>query len=147
MNATWSCPKCRRRFTRRNQRHACGTGDRLEVLRGRPESLVALYGSLEAFARTLGPVEFVSRERYVLFRSSRIFADLVVMADALRVAVHLDRRVSDPIFFKVGTDRKRVTHVARLRDETGLAALKPYIREAYVLSVSSPPAGSGGGRR
>ena len=116
MNSMWSCPKCRRRFTRKNQRHACGTGNRLEVLRGRPDSLVALYFSLESFARTLGPVEFVARDRYVLLRSRRIFADVVVMTDALRVAVHLRRRVADPIFFKIGADRKHVSHVASLRD-------------------------------
>jgi len=140
MSATWSCPKCNRGFTRKNQRHACGTGNQLEVLRGRPESLVALYYSLESFARTLGPVEFVARDRYVLFRSSRIFADLVVMKDALRVVVHLSRRVEDPIFFKIGADRKHVSHVTMLRDETGLSTLKPYLREAYQFSISSPSA-------
>ena len=138
MTATWSCPKCKRGFTRKKQRHACGTGSRLEVLRGRPASLVALYYSLESFAKTLGPVEFVARDRYVLLRSSRIFADLVVMTDALRVAVHLGRRVADPIFFRIGVDRKRVSHVAKLRDEASLSALKPYLREAYEFSISSP---------
>ena len=140
MNSMWSCPKCRRRFTRKNQRHACGTGNRLEVLRGRPDSLVALYSSLESFARTLGPVEFVARDRYVLLRSRRIFADVVVMTDALRVAVHLRRRVADPIFVKIGADRKHVSHVARLQDETSLSTLKPYLREAYEFSISSPSA-------
>jgi hypothetical protein len=112
----------------------------LEVLRGRPDSLVALYYSLEAFAKTFGPVEIVARDRYVLLRSSRIFADLVVMTDALRVVVHLRRWVADPIFVKIGMDRKRVSHVARLRDEAGLSALKPYLREAYECSVSAPSA-------
>jgi hypothetical protein len=140
MSTMWSCPKCKRGFTRKNQRHACGTGNRLEVLRGRPDSLVALYSSLESFAKTLGPVEFVARDRYVLFRSSRIFADLVVMTDALRVAVHLGRRVADPIFFKIGADRKRVSHVAKLRDETSLSTLKPYLREAYAFSIAAPSA-------
>jgi predicted transport protein len=140
MSTMWSCPKCKRGFTRKNQRHACGTGNRLEVLRGRPDSLVALYSSLESFAKTLGPVEIVARDRYVLFRSGRIFADLVVMTDALRVAVHLSRRVADPIFFKIGADRKRVSHVAKLRDETSLSTLKPYLREAYEFSISSPSA-------
>lgn len=136
MVATWICPKCRRRFTRKNQRHACGTGNRWDVLRGRPDSLVVLYASLESFARTLGPIEFVTRDRYVLLRSTRIFADLVIMKDALRVAVHLGRRVKDPIFFKIGSDRKHVSHVAKLRDEKGLSTLKPYLREAYEFSVS-----------
>jgi hypothetical protein len=140
MCAMWSCPKCSRSFTRKNQRHACGAGNRLDVLRGRPESLAALYYSLESFARTLGPVEFVARDRYVLFRSSRIFADLTVMTDALRVVVHLNRRVEDPIFFKVGVDRKHVSHVAMLRVVAGFAALKPYLREAYEFSISSQSA-------
>jgi predicted transport protein len=140
MSTMWSCPKCKRRFTRKNQRHVCGTGNRLEVLRGRPDSLVALYSSLESFAKTLGPLEIVARDRYVLFRSDRIFADLVVMTDALRVAVHLSRRVADPIFFKIGADRKRVSHVAMLRDEASLSTLKPYVREVYEFSISSPSA-------
>jgi hypothetical protein len=135
MNATWNCPKCQRRFTRKNQKHACGTGNRSEVLRGRSDALVALYASLEAFARTLGPVEFVTRDRYVLLRSNRIFADLVVMKDALRIAIHLGRWVKDPIFFKIGADRKHVTHVVRIRDKDELSRLKPYLSEAYGFSI------------
>ena len=76
---------------------------------------MALYASVESFAKSIGPMEIVARQRYVLFRSTRIFADFVLMADALRAAVHLGRRVEHPIFFKVGTDRKKVTHVAKLR--------------------------------
>jgi hypothetical protein len=109
------------------------------VVRDRPQSLVALYASLEAFARKLGPIEVVARERYVLFRSRRIFADLVVMADALRVAVHLARKVEHPLFFKVGVDRKRITHVAKIRTREDLAGLKPYLQEAYECSLSESP--------
>ena len=139
MSLPWSCSACHRQFTRANQRHRCGTGDRQEVLRGRPKSLVALYRSLETCVRRFGAVEIVARDRYVLFRATRIFADLVVMKDALRIAVHLGRRVSDPIFFKSGADRKRFTHVALLRDATSLAAVKPYLREAYALSMGGRP--------
>ena len=78
----YRCPRCERTFTRKNQRHACGTGNRDDVLRDRPASLVKLYRALEAYARSLGPIEVVVRERYVLLRSVRIFADLVVMSDA-----------------------------------------------------------------
>ena len=136
MDTIWICPKCKRRFARKNQRHKCGTGNRSEVLRNRPESIVELYSSLESFVKTLGPIELVTRERYVLFRSKRIFADLVVMKDALRVAIHLNRRVKDQIFFKIGADRKHVTHVAKLRDEKDLSLVKSYLQEAYALSIS-----------
>ena len=137
MTTVWRCPKCKRRFTRTNQRHACGAGERAEVLRNRSSELVDLYGALERFASSLGSVEFVTRERYVLLRSRRIFADVVVMADALRLAIHLSRKVEHGLFIKVAADRKHVTHVAKLHDMEELDAMKPFLREAYEYSVSS----------
>jgi hypothetical protein len=133
--ANWQCPACRRAFTRINQRHACGTGDRSEVLRNRPDFVVRLYASVEAFARALGPIEIVARERYVLLRSARIFADLVIMTDAVRIAVHLERKRADSIFFKVASSERAVTHVAKLQTEQDFSAVKPYLKEAYELSL------------
>jgi Domain of unknown function (DUF5655) len=133
--ASWQCSVCARSFTRINQRHACGTGDRREVLRNRPDFVVRLYASVEAFARALGPIEVVARERYVLLRSVRIFADLVIMTDAVRIAVHLKRKLADPIFFKVASSDRAVTHVAKLRTERDFSAVKPYLKEAYELSL------------
>ena len=105
------------------------------MLRDRPEALVRLYRALEAYAHSLGPVEVVARERYVLLRSVRIFADLVIMSDALRVAVHVQRELDDPIFFKVVSDRNKVTHVAKLRTPAELDAIKGYLAEAYRVSL------------
>jgi hypothetical protein len=134
-HAIWKCPACGRSFAQKNQRHACGTGDRSEVLRNRPAPVVALYSAVEAFVQSLGPIEIVARERYVLFRSVRIFTDLVIMTDAVRVAIHLGRRLDDPIFFKVASDEKRVTHVAKLQTAAHLAVVKPYLKEAYEFSL------------
>ena len=136
MTTAWACPKCKRRFTRKNQRHACGTGERAKVLRNRPPEIVELYAALETFVKSLGPVEFVTRERYVLLRSNRIFADLVIMSDALRLAIHLSRKVTNPLFIKVGSDRKHVTHVAKLHSVDEFETMKPFLREAYEYSIS-----------
>jgi hypothetical protein len=135
----WKCPSCSRAFTRKNQRHACGTGDSSEVLRNRPKELVALYSAIASFAKSLGPVEIVARERYVLLRSVRIFADLVIMSDALRIAIHLRRRVEHALFFKVVADKKGVTHVAKLRTQQEWLALRDYVKEAYEASVTQAP--------
>ena len=136
MTTAWRCPQCKRRFTRTNQRHACGTGDRAEVLRNRPPEIVDLYNALETFAKSLGPVEFVTRERYVLLRSNRIFADLVVMSNALRLAIHLSRKVDHELFIKIALDRKQVTHVTKLHNMEEFKAMKPFLREAYEYSIS-----------
>ncbi|HET7746124.1 MAG TPA: DUF5655 domain-containing protein, partial [Vicinamibacteria bacterium] len=108
---SWTCPRCARVFRQVNQRHACGVGSAITLLQGRSPALAALYRRLEATVRTFGEVEVVTRDRYALFRTTRIFADLTVMRDVLRVVVHLGRRVSAPCFIKVGSSGSRVSHV------------------------------------
>ncbi len=137
MTPAWACPKCKRRFTRKNQRHACGTGERADVLRNRPPEIIDLYAALETFVKSLGSVEFVTRERYVLLRSNRIFADLVIMSGALRLAIHLSREVKNPLFIKIASDRKKqVTHVAKLHSMDEFETMKPFLREAYEYSIA-----------
>ena len=132
---TWICSRCDRTFRQVNQRHACGVGSGSELLKDRPPALVDLYRRLEATVRGFGAVEVVARDRYVLFRTTRIFADLTVMRDALRVVVHLDRKVSAPFFIKVGRSGKRVSHVAKIRTSAELRAIAPLLREAYELAA------------
>ena len=137
MTPAWTCPKCKRRFTRKNQRHACGIGERADVLRNRPPEIIELYAALETFVKSLGSVEFVTRERYVLLRSNRIFADLVIMSGALRLAIHLSREVKNPLFIKIASDRKKqVTHVAKLHSMDEFETMKPFLREAYEYSIA-----------
>ena len=140
MTLPWTCPHCDRQFTRRNQRHACGTGERSDVLRDRPATVVEVYAALETFAKSLGPVEFVTRERYVLLRSRKVFADAVIMADAVRLALHLGRTVEHALFFKIVSDGQHVTHVAKLRDKADVDAIEAFLREAYDHSLSSTAA-------
>jgi Domain of unknown function (DUF5655) len=133
---SWSCPKCHRAFTRVNQRHACGTGSREEVLRNRPAVVVHIYELIEAYARTLGPVEIVTRQRYALFRSVRIFADLTVMTSCVRLVIHLRRRVAEPAFSKIVTGEKlAVSHVAKLTTPDEWTAVMSYFEEAYRISL------------
>jgi Domain of unknown function (DUF5655) len=137
MTPIWACPKCGRSFRREGQRHACGLGSRAALLRGKPPGLVTLYRSLEAELRRLGTIEIVARDRYALFRTTRIFADLVFTRDALRLAVHLDREVRVPCFFKVQRGSpNRVAHVAMLRTAGELETIAPYLEEAYRLAAN-----------
>jgi hypothetical protein len=137
MITIWACPKCGRSFRREGQRHACGLGSRATLLRGKPPGLVTLYHSLEADLRRLGTVEIVARDRYALFRTTRIFADLVFTRDALRLAVHLEREVRVPCFFKIQRGSpNRVAHVAMLRTAAELQTIAPYLEEAYRLAAN-----------
>src|SRR5690242_3920033 len=107
---SWACPQCHRTFRQVNQRHACGTGGGETLLKNRPPVLADLYRKLEIAVRSFGEVEVVTGDRYALFRTTRIFADLTVMRDALRVVVHLSRKASAPYFIKIGPSGKRISH-------------------------------------
>ena len=133
---SWACPTCNRTFRQVNQRHACGVGNDATLLEGRPPALADLYRKLETAVRGFGEVEVVTRDRYALFRTTRIFADLTVMRDALRVVVHLGRKLSAPYFIKVGPSGKRVSHVMLVRTAGELRTVLPYLREAFDLSKS-----------
>jgi predicted transport protein len=97
-----------------------------------------LYSELEKAVCDLPDVEIVYRDRYALFRTSRIFADIVIMKEAVRVAVHLKRQVEDPLFFKIVSDeRGHVSHVAKINTRTEIRAILPYVLEAHQLTSSS----------
>jgi Domain of unknown function (DUF5655) len=132
----WACPRCDRTFRRVNQRHACGVGSGATLLKNRPAALTDLCRKLESTVRTFGEVEVVTRDRYALFRTTRIFADLTVTRDALRVVVHLGRKVSAPYFIKSGSSGKRVSHVAFVRTAGDLRTVMPFLREAFDLAMS-----------
>ena len=143
----WACPRCHRTFRQVNQRHACGVGSAATLLKGRPAALADVYRKLEKTVKRFGDVEVVTRERYALFRTTRIFADLTVTRDALRVVVHLGRKVSAPCFIKSGPSGNRVSHVAVVRTVEELRTLMPFLREAFNLAVTetSQTRADGGG--
>jgi hypothetical protein len=134
--ALWTCPRCGRTFRQKNQEHSCGVGSRRELLAGKREDLVRLYEALERDLKKLHGVEIVMRGRYALFRTTRIFADLVFMKDALRLAILLDREVKDSRFFKVGRmSAHRVAHVMKIRDAADVRAAKRYLTEAHQFAL------------
>jgi uncharacterized protein DUF5655 len=133
---SWACPRCRRTFRQVNQRHACGVGSAATLLEGRPRALADLYRKLESTVRRFGNVEVVTRDRYALFRTTRIFADLTVMRDALRVVIHLGRKAGAPQFVKIGPVNRRISHVALVRTAQDLRAIIPFLREAFDLATS-----------
>jgi hypothetical protein len=99
--------------------------------------------------RSFGGVEVVTRDRYALFRTTRIFTDLTVTRDSLRVVIHLGRQVTAPYFIKVGRSNRRVSHVTLVRTLGELRVITPLLREAYELSTSEErrPAKEAGLRR
>ena len=109
-----------------------GAGEATRMLAGKPAGLVVLYEALERIVKGYGEVEIVAKDRYALFRTTRIFADVVFMKDALRLALQLERIIDDPMFFKILQDaRGRVQQVVKLHNAAELRAVEPYLLEAW----------------
>jgi predicted transport protein len=106
------------------------------LLKNRPPGLAKLYRRLETTIKGFGDVEVVTRKRYTHFRTTRIFADLTVMQDALRVVIHLGRKASLPCFIKIGPSGRRVSHVVLVGTAEELRTIIPFLREAFDLAVS-----------
>jgi hypothetical protein len=58
------------------------------------------------------------------------------MRDALRVVIHLARKVRAPYFIKIGQSGNRVSHVALVRTAKDLRTILPFLRGAFDLAVS-----------
>ena len=58
------------------------------------------------------------------------------MKDALRVVIHLGRKVNAPCFIKSGASGKRISHVALVRTTGELRTILPFLREAFDLAMS-----------
>ena len=127
----WTCPKCRRRFARAQQRHLCNAGTRDAILGKRPEEVVDLFAALERQVKSIGAVEFIARERYIILRSKHIFTDVIVLADSLRLVIHLPRMARHPLFKKIVADRQWVSHTAKVRKLAELEQLQPFLRAAW----------------
>jgi hypothetical protein len=82
-------------------------------------------------------------DRYALLRTTRVFADVVFMTDALRLALQLDRAFDDELFFKtVHGASGRVQQVAKLRDIAALDRVLPYLEHAWRYSLPIASKGS-----
>lgn len=91
------------------------------------------YDAIEQAVMSWPGTEVVTRDRYALFRTTKIFADLTVMREAIRLVMHLRRRVDDARFIKTVEGRGQISHVVKLRSPEELDDFVPLLREAYEL--------------
>ena len=136
LSPLWTCPKCRRQFARPRQQHICSAGTREKVLKHRREEVVDLFAALERQARSLGPVEFIAREHYIILRGKHIFADVIMLADSLRLVIHLPRMARHPLFKKITAERQWVSHTAKVRKVAELEELQPFLKAAWDYAQS-----------
>lgn len=91
----WTCPRCGRRFAKRNQQHACTTDWTEERhLKDRPPAVVQAYRRFLSLARKNGRIELAPTKSYIGVRGPRRnFAGLIPTNKGLEGFIVAARRI------------------------------------------------------
>jgi hypothetical protein len=77
----WTCPKCGRRFVRRNMWHACGDYSVEKFLDGKGERARDLFGAFESLIAACGQYEVAPAKTLVAFMARVRFAGVNAISD------------------------------------------------------------------
>lgn len=90
----WQCPKCGRKFAKRNQAHSHNVFPLAQHFESR-EKAKTLYRKLLSEMKKIGPFRVDSVPCCIHFTSTFVFAGVYVLKDKLRGTFSLARRVEE----------------------------------------------------
>ena len=128
----WTCPRCRRRFTNRNQPHSCGQFTVEQLLDGRPPEVVELYEGLADCIQRCGEVVVAPTKTRILFKVRTVFASVAVARGWLDLVFALGRRLKSRRIKKAQEEYPGVVHFLRIEKAEDLDDdLASWLQEAY----------------
>ena len=113
----WSCPVCKRKFNKEDQRHTCSTKDVGELFINRSDELILLYDALASVIGNWDNVEIRAATHSVVFSVGRAFLVLKPMKDQLDLKIYLNEEMESELFFKVNKYYGRFQCQIRLQNE------------------------------
>ena len=133
--ALWTCPRCGRRFAKRNQWHSCKARSTRVHLAGATPAVRALYRKLVAAMKGFGPLRIDAVQSGINLISTHHFGGVRVLADSLRLGFLADHRIEHPrVVHHEVVGPRRVGHRVLLRTAKDVdARLLGWLKEAYEL--------------
>ena len=132
----WTCPKCDRRFGRRNQSHECAPAMTLEdyFAADGPPFERPIFDAVHAHLTSLGPLHLEPVSVGLFFKRSRTFAELRPMTRWMKLSFILSRRVGDPRISRCLTvSGSRIYHETRLREPADVdEQVRDWLTGAYL---------------
>jgi len=129
----WACPRCRARFTSRNQQHSCGTFDLASLFARSSPEVRRLYRRFVKLVRRCGPVTIIPQKTRVAFQVRMRFAAVTPGRSSLRGHLVLEAPQHAACFERVDSLSPRShVHVFRLRPGDELTSeFGRWVRAAY----------------
>jgi Domain of unknown function (DUF5655) len=128
----WTCPVCNRQFKNRKQAHSCGLFTVEQLLDGKPQATIELYGRLEDRIQKCGEVVTAPTKTRVLFKVRTVFASVAVSKNWLDFVFVLGRRLKHRRIKKAQEEYPGIVHVLRIEKMEDLDDdLTGWLQEAY----------------
>jgi hypothetical protein len=128
----WSCPRCRRQFTIRNQAHSCGQFSVEQLLDGKPPEIVELYERMADVIQRCGDVVVAPTRTRVLFKVRTVFASVAIGKNWLDVVLVLGRRLKHRRIKKAQEEYPGIVHFLRIETAEDLDDdLVDWLQEAH----------------
>ena len=132
----WTCPKCKRRFKRKNQQHSCTLISSDSLFDKRGPSLKKIYDKIVKEVTKLGKYrEEAVKPDVIFFKTKSTFLGVKVKKDHLEVEFFLEKLEDVPPVSKyLQTSKNRVVHLVpidQLKDIN--PQLIDWIKRSYIL--------------
>ena len=135
--ASWTCPRCDRRFRRASQSHECAPAMSLdEYFSTGPERERPVFDAVMSHVSTLGPVHVEPLSVGIFLKRAQTFAQLRPMRDWVALSLSLARTVRHPTMTrKVQPWAGRYYHVFNLRGPEDVDdEIRGWLAEAYLAT-------------
>lgn len=93
---SWTCPKCKRRFAKRNQAHSCQVVPLATHLAKASPETIASYRAIVEVLKALGPLQVAPTKSGINLLSRTSLGGIQLHQDYLDVGFVLTRRLESP---------------------------------------------------
>ena len=99
----WTCPKCKRIFTRDHQAHSCNDKSIADFLKGKSENVIAMYDHFVRELSALGDVQIRATKTAIALSADVRLGDIRrIGKDFVDICFYFDRAYEDNLcFYKI----------------------------------------------
>lgn len=133
----WSCPYCQRKFTTRNQSHACIFYTVEQHLELAHPQVVKLYERLAEMVKKCGNAIIEATKTSIVFKTLAMFAVVHLKKSSLAVAFWLPHPLDHPRIRRIHSDSPHsYAHHIRINSVEDLdQQLQNWLCEAYLAAI------------
>lgn len=131
----WICPKCERKFSKKNQWHSCVSISVNEHFKNKYPILKEIFYSLQKEIEKFGQIRIDAVKTSINIGGKSQFISIFVLKDSIKIDFIIKRRIQSPRFIRVrGPTNNYYTYTLKLKRLTDINdELKEWLQESYNL--------------